>query len=68
MQHSDTLEAGDIDTHREVSIIDKDETANKTCHIVDGFVLEDSRQPFPVSALKVKKKMDCQLLVICLLI
>lgn len=53
MQHSDSLEV-DIDTHREVSIIDKDETASKACHIVDGFVLEDSRQPFPVRFLRRK--------------
>lgn len=46
MQHSESLEA-DINAHREISIIDKDETATKACNIVDGFILEDSRQPFP---------------------
>lgn len=49
--HSESHEADVAAAHREVSIIDKDETASKTCHIVDGFVLEDSRQPFPVSAV-----------------
>ena len=42
----------EVDTHREVSIIDKDDTASNACHIVDGFILEDSRQPFPVRTIE----------------
>lgn len=32
----------------DVSIIDKDESSDKAYHVVDGFVIEDSKQPFPV--------------------
>ncbi len=33
-----------------VSIIDKDESSDKAYHVVDGFVIEDSKKPFPVSS------------------
>ena len=32
-----------------VTIIDKDLTSNTVCHVVDGFLLEESNEPFPVS-------------------
>ena len=32
-----------------VSIIDKDESSEKAYHVVEGFVIEDSKSPFPVS-------------------
>ena len=35
--------------HEEVTIIDKDNTSNTVCHVVDGFLLEESNEPFPVS-------------------
>lgn len=35
--------------HEEVTIIDKDDTSNTVCHVVDGFLLEESNEPFPVS-------------------
>ncbi len=41
----------DSGTHRgdmDVSIIDKDESSDKAYHVVDGFVIEDSKKPFPV--------------------
>lgn len=34
----------------DVSIIDKDESSDKAYHVVDGFVIEDSKRPFPVSS------------------
>ena len=37
------------DQQSEVSIIDKNESADKAVHVVDGFVIEDSKEPFPVS-------------------
>lgn len=33
-----------------VSILDKDESSEKAYHVVDGFVIEDSKSPFPVSS------------------
>jgi chaperonin GroEL (HSP60 family) len=39
-----------------VSILDKDESSEKAYHVVDGFVIEDSKSPFPVSAPKHHKK------------
>ena len=33
----------------DVTIIDKDESSEQAYHIVDGFVIEDSKSPFPVS-------------------
>ena len=36
-------------SHQDISIIDKDESTEKSCHVVDGFVIEDSKHPFPVS-------------------
>lgn len=35
------------DQQSEVSIIDKNESADKAVHVVDGFVIEDSKEPFP---------------------
>lgn len=50
-----------IHTHRDremdssspegVSIIDKDESSEKAYHVVEGFVIEDSKSPFPVSLI-----------------
>ena len=37
--------------HEEVTIIDKDDTSNTVCHVVDGFLLEESNEPFPVSPI-----------------
>jgi len=34
--------------NEEVTIIDKDVTSNTVCHVVDGFLLEESNEPFPV--------------------
>ena len=31
-----------------ISILDKDESSEKAYHVVDGFVIEDSKSPFPV--------------------
>ena len=33
----------------DVTIIDKDESSDQAYHVVDGFVIEDSKSPFPVS-------------------
>jgi hypothetical protein len=33
----------------DVTIIDKDESSEQAYHVVDGFVIEDSKSPFPVS-------------------
>ena len=35
--------------HEDVTIIDKNDTSNTVCHVVDGFLLEESNEPFPVS-------------------
>ena len=32
-------------------IIDKDESSDSAYHVVDGFIIEDSKSPFPVSAV-----------------
>lgn len=33
----------------DVTIIDKDESSDQAYHVVDGFIIEDSKSPFPVS-------------------
>lgn len=33
----------------DVTIIDKDESSDQAYNVVDGFVIEDSKSPFPVS-------------------
>ena len=43
--------------HEEVTIIDKNDTSNTVCHVVDGFLLEESNEPFPVSLCKSSIKM-----------
>ena len=43
----------------DVSIIDKDETSDKAYHVVDGFVIEDSKQPFPVSTAVHHRSIHC---------
>ncbi len=40
---------GGTNRDMDVSIIDKDESSDKAYHVVDGFVIEDSKKPFPVS-------------------
>lgn len=35
----------------DVTIIDKDESSEQAYHVVDGFVIEDSKSPFPVSGM-----------------
>ena len=42
--------------HEEVTIIDKDDTSNTVCHVVDGFLLEESNEPFPVSIIFIGNK------------
>ena len=40
-----------------ITIMDKDESSEKAYHIVDGFVIEDSKSPFPVSSHNNKKRV-----------
>lgn len=37
----------DTSSQQDVSIIDKDESSEKAYHVIDGFVIEDSKSPFP---------------------
>ena len=46
-------------SHQDISIIDKDESTEKSCHVVDGFVIEDSKHPFPVSIGLVSPNSYC---------
>jgi len=50
--------------HEEVTIIDQDDTSSKVCHVVDGFLLEESNEPFPVSFINYVHKI-C-LYIVCL--
>ena len=36
--------------------MDKDESSDKSYHVVEGFVIEDSKSPFPVSAAHARFK------------
>lgn len=45
MDHSSPLD---------VTIIDKDESSEQAYHVVDGFIIEDSKSPFPVSSVWVR--------------
>lgn len=42
----------DASPPQDVSIIDKDESSDKAYHVVDGYVIEDSKTPFPVGVVK----------------
>lgn len=44
----------DASPPQDVSIIDKDESSDKAYHVVDGYVIEDSKTPFPVGVFKWK--------------
>lgn len=37
----------------DVTIIDMDDSADRAYHVVDGFVIEDSKNPFPVSHMTI---------------
>lgn len=39
----------DRSSPQDVTIIDKDESSEQSYNVVDGFVIEDSKSPFPVS-------------------
>ena len=39
----------DGNSQQDVMIIDKDESSDSAYHVVDGFIIEDSKSPFPVS-------------------
>ena len=41
----------DASPPQDVSIIDKDESSDKAYHVVDGYVIEDSKTPFPVGVV-----------------
>ena len=49
----------------DVTIIDKDESSEQAYHVVDGFVIEDSKSPFPVSVLKVTYSPVCVACIVC---
>ena len=38
----------DQSSQQNIHIIDKDESSDQGAHVVDGFVIEDSKSPFPV--------------------
>lgn len=40
--------AMDSGSQQEIRIIDKDESSDRGFHVIEGFVIEDSKTPFPV--------------------
>lgn len=42
------MEAMDSGSQQEIRIIDKDESSDQAFNVVGGFVIEDSKTPFPV--------------------
>ena len=52
--------------HEEVTIIDKDDTSNTVCHVVDGFLLEESNEPFPVSPYMFRLLNCLYILYVCI--
>ena len=45
-----SLQVMDRSSPLDVTIIDKDESSEQSYNVVDGFIIEDSKSPFPVSS------------------
>ena len=41
----------DAGSQQEIRIIDKDESSDQCFNVVEGFVIEDSKTPFPVGQI-----------------
>ena len=48
------LQAMERSSPLDVTIIDKDESSEQSYHVVDGFIIEDSKRPFPVSHMMIR--------------